>query len=179
MKNNPRLRLKWQQLSTRTHTYWQGLALREKRLVGAMVIGVGGLLIGLIGIQPPLNTIAHWQSETPKLRAQTQTLDTLLQGLSTQTISQGLEPALRQSLDSSGATGHYQLTAADAGWLLTFDNVPADAALGWLLGAPRQLTLEVIEAHLQRTGSAEPDDTAGTLSGTVRMDQAQGAKEAS
>jgi general secretion pathway protein M len=32
---------------------------------------------------------------------------------------------------------------------------------------------------LQRADAAKVDDTAGTLSGTVRMDQALGAKEAS
>ncbi len=42
----------------------------------------------------------------------------------------------------------------------------------------------MIEARLQRTALASPDNhdndnTAGTLSGTVRMDQAQSAKEAS
>ncbi|MNR63547.1 hypothetical protein D3C85_1858910 [compost metagenome] len=54
--------------------------------------------------------------------------------------------------------------------------------INWLLVNPRQFSLEVIEARLQRSAPANPDNldnTAGTLSGTVRMDQAQGAKEAS
>ncbi|MPQ72027.1 type II secretion system protein M, partial [Pseudomonas sp. MWU12-2323] len=44
---------------------------------------------------------------------------------------------------------------------------------------PAQLSLQVVEARLQRADNASTEVTAGTLSGTVRMDQALGAKEAS
>ena len=71
------------------------------------------------------------------------------------------------------------MQALDAGgWRLTFDNAPADAVVGWLLGNPRSFSLEVSEARLQRAADAV-DNSAGTVSGTVRMDQALGAKEAS
>lgn len=101
---------------------------------------------------------------------------------------QPLDTALRQSLDASGLSQHYLLQAPGAErpntWQLTFDQAPAEAVISWLLGNPRQFSLEVIEARLQRTALANPDNhdtdnSAGTLSGTVRMDQAQGAKEAS
>ncbi|PTT89215.1 general secretion pathway protein GspM, partial [Pseudomonas sp. HMWF005] len=83
-------------------------------------------------------------------------------------------------LQASGLAGHYQLQAADAGaWQLIFDAAPADAVLDWLLSTPSQLSLQVVEARLQRADNASTDVTAGTLSGTVRMDQALGAKEAS
>ena len=87
--------------------------------------------------------------------------------------------ALQQALDSAGLQGRYQLQALDAGgWRLSFDNAPADAVMDWLLGNPRLFSLEVSEARLQRSADAI-DNSAGTVSGTVRMDQALGAKEAS
>ena len=93
--------------------------------------------------------------------------------------SPGDEAALRQALDSAGLQGHYQLQALEpAGWRLTLDNAPADAVVGWLLGNARSFSLEVSEAHLQRVLDTV-DNSAGTVSGTVRMDQALGAKEAS
>jgi general secretion pathway protein M len=48
-----------------------------------------------------------------------------------------------------------------------------------MLSSPGQFSLQVIEARLQRANEGNTDVTAGTLSGTVRMDQALGAKEAS
>ncbi|TKW70297.1 MAG: type II secretion system protein M, partial [Bradyrhizobium icense] len=79
-----------------------------------------------------------------------------------------------------GLAGHYQLQAAEDGaWQLNVDAAPADALLDWLLSQPSQLSLQVVEAQLQRANETSTDVTAGTLSGTVRMDQAQGAKEAS
>ncbi|WP_025131924.1 type II secretion system protein GspM [Pseudomonas sp. PH1b] len=176
---------RWAGLRSRAQGHWQGLALREKRLLTAMAVGVLGLLLWLLLIQPPLKKIDYWQAETPKLRSQAEALEVLLHEVAGPRAGQGqsLEQSLRQTLDGAGLKDHYQLQPADeAGpqsWQLTFEQAPADAAVGWLLGAPRQFSLQVVEARLQRAGTAAADDSAGTLSGTVRMDQAQGAKEAS
>jgi general secretion pathway protein M len=169
----------------RFQPFWQGLARREQRLLAGTALVFGGWLVWLLLIQPPLKKIDYWQTETPKLRTQAQTLDVLLRDVTTPASGADLQQALRQNLDASGLAGRYQLQATDAanpqGWLLTFDAAPADAVLGWLLGRARQFSLEVVEARLQRSKTApdQPTTGAGSLSGTVRMNQAQGAKEAS
>lgn len=182
---------RWQTVRTRLRTFWQGLAVREQAAVALAALVLGGCLVWLAMIQPPLKTIAYWQAETPKLRSQAEALEVLLRDVAGPAPGQPLEAALRQSLDASGLSQYYQLQMLGTGlpnaWQLTFDKAPAEAVISWLLGNPRQFSLEVIEARLQRTpansdnldSADNTDNTAGTLSGTVRMDQAQGAKEAS
>ena len=161
-------RARWQRFNSQLQARWQPLALREKRMVGGMAIAVIGLLVWVALIQPP------------KLRAQTQALEVVLRDVSVRSDGQSLGQSLEQSLQASGLAGHYQLQVADAcSWQLTFDVAPADAVLDWLLSHPAQLSLQVVEARLQRADAATTEVTAGTLSGTVRMDQALGAKEAS
>ena len=70
-------RARWQRLSSQLQARWQPLALREKRMVGGMALLLVGLLIWLTLVKPPLATITFWQSETPKLRAQTEALEVL------------------------------------------------------------------------------------------------------
>ncbi|MGC5703340.1 type II secretion system protein M [Pseudomonas sp. NFXW11] len=177
---------RWTRLRSQAQVHWNGLALREKRLLGGMALGLLGLLLWLLLIQPPLKQIDYWQAETPRLRSQAEALELLLHEAAAGTLEhsgQSLEQSLRQTLDSAGLKDRYQLQQADQAspqsWRLTFEQAPADAVVGWLLGAPRQLSLQVMEARLQRAAAAAAQDSAGTLSGTVRMDQAQGAKEAS
>ncbi len=173
----PQARLR--HLTARAEAFWQALGLREKRLLAGAALALAALLVWSVLIGPALAKLAYWQAETPKVRAQAQALDALLGDLG-QGAGPGLEQQLRQSLHASGLDEHYQLQPPDSGnpaWQLTFDKAPADAVVGWLLGNPRQLSLNVIEARLQR--GAALDDTRSTLSGTVRMDQAPGAKEAS
>lgn len=189
MMNKPSLAVlsvRWQTLRSRCRTFWQGLAVRERRAVALSALVLGGSLVWLGLIEPPLKTIAYWQAETPKLRSQTEALEVLLRDVAGPAPGQPLEAALRQTLDASGLGDHYQLQAPGAetanAWQLTFTDAPADGVIGWLLSNPGPLSLEVSEARLQRTAAAAStglENTAGTLSGTVRMHQAQGAKEAS
>ena len=168
---------KLQRLRRQFHLFWSALALREKRMLSGAGRILGALLTWLVLVQPALKKIDYWQAETPKLRAQAEALQVLLQGIAAPRPAD--ESALRQALDSTGLQGHYQLQAqAPGSWRLSLDNAPADAVLGWLLGNPRSFSLEVSEARLQRVPDAV-DNSAGTVSGTVRMDQALGAKEAS
>ncbi|WP_347900599.1 type II secretion system protein GspM [Pseudomonas purpurea] len=176
-------RVRGQRLWSQGQQFWKSQTPRDQRLLLGCAALLGGLLVWLLLIQPPLKTLDYWQAETPKLRSQAQVLELLLRDVAAPAAGQNLEQTLRQSLHVSGLEGHYQLQPPDASrpdvWLLSFEAAPADAVVGWLLGNPRQFSLEVVEARLQRAGAAELDDTAGTLSGTVRMDQAPGAKEAS
>ena len=157
---------------------WNALAPREKIMLSGATVFLASLLAWVSLIQPPLRQLDYWQVETPKLRSQSQALELLLREVAPPA---GLNRAhaLAQSLDTGGLAGHYRLQAQDGGWQLTLDAAPADAVIGWLLSYPNQFSLDVVEAYLQRAGEATPDNTAGTLSGTVRMDQMQVAKEAS
>ena len=180
--NSPSLakyRAGWQRFNAQLQARWQPLAVREKRMVGGMAALLLGLFVWVALVQPPLKKIAASQVETPKLRAQAEALEVLLRDVSVRPDGQNLEQSLQQTLQVSGLGGHYQLAAASTSWQLTFDAAPADAVLDWLLSQPRNFSLQVVEARLQRADDAATDDTAGTLSGTVRMDQALGAKEAS
>lgn len=179
-------RQRWQQRRSQALLAWGGLSVREKRLVAGCALVLAGLLLWAVMIAPALKKIDYWQVETPKLRAQAQTLETLLHeaGIDAQRpTEQSQEQLLRQTLDDAGLKDRYQLQQHDqAGlqsWQLTFEQAPADAMVGWLLGTPRQFSLHVVEASLQRAEEAPTQDSAGTLSGVVRMDQAQDAKEAS
>jgi len=173
-------RAKWQRFNAQLQARWQPLAPREKRMVGGMAVALLGLLLWVALIQPPLKKISYWQAETPKLRAQTEALEVLLREVSVRPDGQSVAQALEQSLQASSLAGHYQLQSGEAGaWQLSFDGAPADAVIDWLLSTPSQLSLQVVEARLQRADNPSTEVTAGTLSGTVRMDQALGAKEAS
>ena len=168
---------KWLRVRGQAQVFWAGLAQREKRLLIGAGLLLASLLTWLVLVQPAMKKIAYWQAETPKLRAQAEALQVLLQDVAAPQVAD--DNALRQALDGAGLHGHYQLQTLDPGaWRLTFDNAPADAALGWLLGNVRTFSLEVSEARLQRAEDAV-DNSAGTVSGTVRMDQALGAKDAS
>lgn len=156
---------------------WQGLAPRERRAVALVGVVLATALTWLVLVEPALARIDHWQAETPKLRSQAQALSELLaqapQAASNPT--QGSE-ALRQSLVSAGLGECCELQPADAGWQLTWQRAPAEAALDWLTRAPSQHALRVSEAHLQRDAQDDPD-APSTLSGTLRLDHALGAKE--
>ena len=166
-----------QRLRGQAQVFWSGLALREKRLLGGAGLVLASLLTWLVLVQPALKKIDYWQAEIPKLRAQAEALQVLLQDVAAP--RQGDETALRQALDNAGLHGHYQLQALEpGGWRLSFDIAPAEGVLGWLLGNARSFSLEVSEARLQRAVDTV-DNSAGTVSGTVRMDQALGAKDAS
>lgn len=184
--NNATYRARRQHLRRQRQAFWNGLALREKRLLIGTALVLAALLWWLLLIQPALKQLDYWQTETPKLRAQASTLQTLLQTVAASPrvrAGEDLEAALRQALDAAGLKGRYQLQAAEnappGSWLLTFEAAPADAVVGWLLDNPRAFSLGVSEARLQRAGTATTENSAGTLSGTVRMDQAPGAKDAS
>lgn len=168
---------KWQQVRSQSQVFWTGLAVRERRMLAGAGLILASLLTWLVLVQPALKKIDYWQVETPKLRSQAEALQVLLQGVAAP--RQADETALRQALDGAGLQGHYQLQAlAPGGWRLTFEKAPADLVVDWLLGNPRSFSLEVSEARLQRAPDTV-DNSAGTVSGTVRMDQALGAKEAS
>ena len=151
-------------LRARCQSAWQGLAVRERRAVTLAALVLSGCLVCLTLIQRRRKTIAYWQIETPKLRSQSEALEALLRDAGGPSQGQPLEVALRQTLEANGLGEHYrlQLTGTETHpqtWQLTFDDAPADGVMGWLLSNPGAFSLEVIEARLQRTAPANPDDT--------------------
>ncbi|WP_419736147.1 type II secretion system protein GspM [Pseudomonas sp. COR18] len=173
-------RARWQRWRSQLQAHWQAFTPREKTMVSGMAVALAALVVWVALVEPPLRKIAYWQAEIPKLRAQDEALESLLQEVHIRPDGQSLEQSLRQSLQSSGLAGHFQLQAEQPGtWDLRFEAAPAEAILVWLLSHPQQFSLKVVEARLQRAGEAATNETAGTLSGTVRMDQALDAKEAS
>ncbi|UPF06057.1 type II secretion system protein M [Pseudomonas mosselii] len=156
---------------------WQALAVRERRAVA-----LGGGLLGVLFcwqvlVQPALAKIDHWQAETPKLRGQAQALAALLgERLAQRPADTAL--ALRQSLEQAGLLAQTQLDAEGDAWRLSWQRAPAEAAMAWLQGVPPRLGLDIGQLALRRDPAAEPGSPA-TFSGTLRMDQAHGAKDPS
>lgn len=177
-------RRKWQTVRVQATGYWQSLALKEKRLLLGGGLLLLSLLIWLVLIQPALKSIDHWQAELPRLRSQASAVQALLKNVQAPTslAASELEQALRHSLDATALAGHYQLQAPQgpAGhWQLTLTDAPAAAAINWLLDSSRRFSLSVTDARLQRADAVSEEQTAGQISGIVRMDQAPGAKESS
>jgi general secretion pathway protein M len=175
---------KWQTTRLGAIGYWQELTLKEKRLLSGGGVLLVCTLCWLALIQPALKNIDHWQAELPRLRSQAAAVQALLKNVQAPTAIAGnqLEQALRQSLDATTLAGHYQLQAPQGPadhWQLTFTDAPAAAALDWLLDSGRRFSLSVSEARLQRLDAVSEEQTAGQISGIVRMDQAPGAKESS
>lgn len=156
---------------------WQALAVRERRAVA-----LGGGLLGVLFcwqvlVQPALAKIDHWQAETPKLRGQAQALAALLgERLAQRPADTAL--ALRQSLEQAGLLAQTQLDAEGDAWRLSWQRAPAEAAMAWLQGVPPRLGLDIGRLALRRDPAAEPGSPV-TFSGTLRMDQAHGAKDPS
>lgn len=73
---------KWHRLRGQTQVFWNGLALREKRMLVGVGLVLASLLTWLVLVQPALKKIDYWQAETPKLRAQAAALQGLLQDVS-------------------------------------------------------------------------------------------------
>ena len=85
---------RWQLLRSQAQVFWNGLAMREKRLLVGAGLVLAGLLTWLLLIQPPLKKIDYWQAETPKLRSQAEALQVLLQGVAPAPRSRQADPHL-------------------------------------------------------------------------------------
>ncbi|MDI2146181.1 type II secretion system protein M [Pseudomonas sp. ITA] len=162
--------------------FWSGLSLRERYALAGTGLLLAGLANWLLLIHPPLKTLDYWQAETPKLQAQAEALEVLLQGIPRPTPTD-YKQALQQSLSNRKLEGFYQLESPDAlqpqRWVVRFDCAPADAVMSWLLNGLQPLSLDIIEARLERSVLPEPENAPGTLCGTVHLEQALGPKDPS
>lgn len=146
-------------------TTWQGLALRERRLVGAAILLVGAALLWWIALAPALATLRTANAQHKDLDGQLQRMlvlkaqTTALQG---QTRA-GAEDA-RTALDTSvkqafGVSAAVQVTADRA--TVTLKAASADALAAWLVDVRNNARLMPAEARLTRAGT--PDRWDGTL----------------
>ncbi|QXH49349.1 type II secretion system protein M [Pseudomonas fakonensis] len=164
---------RWHASGNQARQRWQALAPRERRAVALAAALLGTLLCWQVLIAPALAAIEHWNQELPKLRSQAQALDALLAQRQAPPAGE-LGEALQQSLAQAGLQAHSRLSAEGGGWQLDWQQVPAEAAMAWLQREPPRLGLAVGRLALARDpGAAAPV----TFSGTLRMDQAHGAKD--
>ena len=156
---------------------WQALAPRERRAVALTAGLLAALFCWQVLIAPALASIAHWEAETPKLRSQAQALDALLAQRAV-TPPVDLELALGQSLTQAGLQNQSRLARMDGAWQLDWQHAPGEAAVAWLQQVPARLGLSIGQLMLQRDADHAPAGPV-TFSGTLRMDQAPGAKDPS
>ena len=157
-------------------TYWQGLAERERLAVIVAALALMAAVLWFGFIKPPLQRLEHWQTELPRLHNESAALDEILQGMLLSQIT-GTDPAqqITQSLDASPLAGHYRLLDQDreqaqTELALEFSAAPARPLMAWLQQTAPMLSLQITEARLSRTSTADSNTSGVTLSGGVRLE---------
>ena len=145
---------------------WQGLTLRERRL---LMLGSASLVVLLCWfwvIDPAIKTRKKMQQQLPELRAQSAQLRALVQEVA------GLQPAapvvkalsreeLERSLMDSGLKAE-QITLTDGKFMLSFSDVPFSTLTDYLQKAQREQQLTVTEATM--SARDRPDRVDAKLS---------------
>ena len=131
---------------------WQGLTLRERRL---LMLGSASLVVLICWfwvIDPAIKTRKKMQQQLPELRAQSAQLRALAQEVA------NLPPAapavkalsreeLERSLMDSGLKAE-QITLTDGKFMLSFSDVPFSTLTDYLQKAQREQQLTVTEATM-------------------------------
>lgn len=134
---------------------WQGLTLRERRL---LMLGSASLVVLLCWfwiIDPAIKTRKKMQQQLPELRAQAAQLRALVQEVAdlpaavpVAPIAQALSPeTLERSLMESGLKAE-QITLTDEKFMLSFSDVPFSTLTDYLQKAQREQQLTVTEATI-------------------------------
>ncbi|WP_313054859.1 type II secretion system protein GspM [Pseudomonas lopnurensis] len=173
---------RWRNRHGQLVAHWQRLAARERRVLTVAALGLAALFAWLGLIEPPLQSIAHWQAELPRLRSQSAALEEVLRDVAPATAEPvELSQRLRQSLDGSALVGHYRLTETAESppepVRVLFMDAPAGPLMAWLQHTAPALSLTIAEVHLHRAGDTDTNDPVATVSGDVRLEPAQTAKE--
>ena len=141
-------------MSTRQRiaTVWQGLTLRERRL-----LMVGGASLALLLcwwwlIDPAFKTRKKIQQQLPELRAQSMQMRTLAQEVTTlPAAAQAAPPLSRQDLERSlleSGLKAEQITLNDSLFIVSFADVPFSALSDYLQKVQREQQLIVKEATI-------------------------------
>jgi general secretion pathway protein M len=142
--------------------WWQGLALRERRLVAAAALLLGGYLLWALAVQPAWRTIARAGPELDALERQLQTMQVLadetrqLRGTPPVAPEQAAA-ALQSATARLGPQGRLLLQGDRA--ILTLNGAGTSALRDWLAEARTGARARPLEANLSRTGTG--------ISGTV------------
>lgn len=141
---------------------WRQLARRERRLVTAMVVVIGLVLLWWVAVAPAWTTLRETPAQLDAVELQLQQMQRLaaesreLRGLPAVKRSQA-EDALRGATERLGPNAKLALQGDRA--ILTLSGVPGDALVAWLG--------EVRSAARARPDEAKLSRGAGGYSGSV------------
>ncbi len=139
-------------LHQRITAAWQGLTLRERRLLMLGSTSLVVLLCWFWVIDPAIKTRKKMQQQLPELRTQSVQLRALAQEVaalpSAASVTQSLSrEALERSLMDSGLKAE-QITLSDGRFMLSFSDVPFSTLTDFLQKAQREQQLVITEATM-------------------------------
>ncbi len=139
-------------LHQRITAAWQGLRLRERRLLMLGSTSLVVLLCWFWVIDPAIKTRKKMQQQLPELRTQSVQLRALAQEVaalpSAAPVTQSLSrEALERSLMDSGLKAE-QITLSDGRFMLSFSDVPFSTLTDFLQKAQREQQLVITEATM-------------------------------
>lgn len=139
-------------LHQRITAAWQGLTLRERRLLMLGSTSLVVLLCWFWVIDPAIKTRKKMQQQLPELRTQSVQLRALAQEVaalpSAAPVTQSLSrEALERSLMDSGLKAE-QITLSDGRFMLSFSDVPFSTLTDFLQKAQREQQLVITEATM-------------------------------
>jgi general secretion pathway protein M len=164
---------------TRAGLRYQALAPRERRLVTAAGLLLGGALVFVTLIEPPLNTLRKLQAELPALRGQAATVADLTAQATALRRKSATPAGAMPSAEEIGASLERAGLAAELwalgepepgpGVVLTLKQAPSSALLRWLDGAARDWGLAVKEVQLTRAANVNGRPLPGLVNGKVSL----------
>ena len=139
-------------LRQRITAAWQGLTLRERRLLMLGSTSLVVLLCWFWVIDPAIKMRKKMQQQLPELRTQSVQLRALAQEVaalpSAAPVTQSLSrEALERSLMDSGLKAE-QITLSDGRFMLSFSDVPFSTLTDFLQKAQREQQLVITEATM-------------------------------
>ncbi len=150
------------------HRRWQGLASRERGMLLLMVFAIVGAGLWVGWWEPLQKQRQHLQGELPRLRAQQQELERLLERQQRQRRDAVLTASvLNAQLHAVGLDKQITLSETKTQWRLVVRDAPADALWNWLLPVLADPAVPLQELTLERTG--DPNMAAARVSGTIVM----------
>ncbi len=139
-------------LRQRITAAWQGLTLRERRLLMLGSTSLVVLLCWFWVIDPAIKMRKKMQQQLPELRTQSVQMRALAQEVaalpSAASVTQSLSrEALERSLMDSGLKAE-QITLSDGRFMLSFSDVPFSTLTDFLQKAQREQQLVITEATM-------------------------------
>lgn len=131
---------------------WQGLSSRERTQMRWLLVLLVLAVAYLVVLAPALKNIHYWKAELPRLQAQSQELQHLLQQTPSAANAHTSSPHdVEASLHAHTQLPPYQITYQAPLLILEFSpTTNAEPLLAWLLHAPSKLGWHTQEVLLQR-----------------------------